>query len=163
MLLVLLLKRFPETNTFTHFTFWCWTKQLVSNFQRIHPDRSWNEFYSCYARKWFSQSHKFSDPIESGPNPQPWSDLYEISVKAMHQHPRMEPFIVKNNTNEPKKDFSRQVEVPIFDTKFNVTVEFDPDRTIDYKLLKVLVVNFRSNWVQDPRTANFIFSIVFDQ
>ena len=48
----------------------------------------------------------------------------------------MEPFIVKNNTNEPKKDFSRQVEVPIFDTKFNVTVEFDPDRTIDYKLLK---------------------------
>ena len=57
----------------------------------------------------------------------------------MHQHPRMEPFIAKNNTNEPKKDFSRQVEVPIFDTKFNVTVEFDPDRTIDYKLLKVLV------------------------
>ena len=51
----------------------------------------------------------------------------------------MEPFIAKNNTNEPKKDFSRQVEVPIFDTKFNVTVEFDPDRTIDYKLLKVLV------------------------
>lgn len=60
----------------------------------------------------------------------------------MHQHPRMEPFIVKNNTNEPKKDFSRQVEVPIFDTKFNVTVEFDPDRTIDYKLLKEPVKNF---------------------
>ena len=59
----------------------------------------------------------------------------------------MEPFIAKNNTNEPKKDFSRQVEVPIFDTKFNVTVEFDPDRTIDYKLLKVLVKkNVRKNF-----------------
>ena len=65
-------------------------------------------------------------------------DIFENRLTAMHQHPRMEPFIVKNNT-ESKKDFSRQVEVPIFDTKFNVTVEFDPDRTIDYKLLKALV------------------------
>ena len=65
---------------------------------------------------------------------------------------------MKNNTNEPKKDFSRQVEVPIFDTKFNVTVEFDPDRTIDYKLLKVPVDNFRSNRVQES-----LFSIIFDQ
>ena len=89
--------------------------------------------------------------------------MYKIRFKAMHQHPRMEPFIVKNNTNEPKKDFSRQVEVPIFDTKFNVTVEFDPDRTIDYKLLKVLVDNFRSNGVRDSWAVNFIFSIIFDQ
>ena len=77
------------------------------------------------------------------------STIYKIRFKAMHQHPRMEPFIVKNNTNEPKKDFSRQVEVPIFDTKFNVTVEFDPDRTIDYKLLKVLVYNFWANRVRE--------------
>ena len=68
----------------------------------------------------------------------------------------MEPFIVKNNTNEPKKDFSRQVEVPIFDTKFNVTVEFDPDRTIDYKLLKVLVYNWSiwSNRVREFHISN---------
>ena len=150
MLLVLSLKRFRETNTFYPFYLLMLGQTTCFEFSK-NPSRSQLEWIllSLCQEMIFTITPTFGP--DWGPSVvQKWSNdsrINEISFKAMHQHPRMEPFIAKNNTNEPKKDFSRQVEVPIFDTKFNVTVEFDPDRTIDYKLLKVLVKkNVRKNF-----------------